>query len=1073
MKKIALLLAFFAFGLNVVLAQTKEITGKVTSADDSGGMPGVSISVKGTSLGTITDMNGKYLLKVPADAKTLVFSFVGMTTQEEAIGNRSVINVQLKSEDIAVDEVMVVAYGTVKKSSFTGSATQINSEKIALRPLSNITNAIEGATAGVQVSSASGQPGSGQSIRIRGFGSVNASNDPLYIVDGVPFSGNMSNINPDDIETITVLKDAASSALYGNKAANGVVLITSKKGISGKSQFQVKLTQGFSERAIPEFDRVDAYQYYPLMWEAYRNQLYYVTTAKPTLDVANQTASGLVTGKNGIKEMVGYNILNVANNAIVGTDGKINPDAKILAGYENDLDWYDPIKRTGKRTDMNISAGGGTATNDFHASLGYTNEEGYMLNTGFKRISGRINVNTQPKKWIKTGLNISGTTSETDEASTGSSTGYVNPFYFARNIGPLYPVYAHNPTSGDFILDANGEKIYDLGNLSQYSLPSRPAGASVGRHVVAETLLNLRNAERNSLGGKTYFDLMFLNGFKFTANFSLDLGNYRFNSFDNKIVGDGSPAGRAAKTNSITTDVTYNQLLTYTKSIGKHSFDALVGHESYENKYQYLYGFRQGLVVEGNVELINFTTTNDLTSYVNNYHSEGYLSRFNYNYDNKYFASASFRRDGSSRFFTDVRWGNFWSVGGGWRIDREAFISGIEGIDLLKLRGSYGQVGNDAGISNYAWQALYGLDNNNAYEPGALQSTLKSEDLVWEQNANFDIALEFGLYNRIRGTFEFFNRQSSNLLFSVPKPLSSGITNRDENVGTLFNRGFELDLSVDVVKTKALTWTIDLSGTTFKNEFTKLPQNEIISGTKKLMVGHSLYDYWLREWIGVDPVDGRALYRANSSTYASDLGTLATNPTSTVIKDNYRISGADTLTINANKAKYHYAGSAIPKFYGSVSNNLNYKNFNLSFMLTYQIGGKVYDATYASLMDPGNYGSALHVDILNRWQKEGDIATVPRMDGNATVRSYASAASDRWLIDASYLNIRSVTFGYTIPSRIMEKIDLSNCKIFASGENLFLFSARKGTSVQQSFTGVTSNDYIPSRVITFGVNFTF
>lgn len=1071
MKKIALLLAFFVIGLNVLIAQTKEISGKVTSADDSGGMPGVSISVKGTSLGTITDLDGKYLIKVPADAKTLVFSFVGMTTQEVAIGNQSVVNVQLKSDNIAVDEVMVVAYGTVKKSSFTGSATQIGREKLENRPISNITKAIEGATSGVQVNSGSGQPGSGQSIRIRGFGSVNASNDPLYIVDGVAFSGNISNLNPDDIESLTILKDAASSALYGNKAANGVVVIKTKKGTSGKNQFEVKLTQGFSERAVPEYDRVDAYQYYPLMWEAYRNQLYYVASNAPTMEVANQTASGLVAGKNGIKEMVGYNILNVANNAIVGTDGLLNPSAQVLEGYKNDLDWYDPIRRVGKRTDLNLSSSGGTEKSDFYASLGYTNEEGYMINSGFKRISGRINVNLQPKKWFKTGLNISGATSKTDETDTGSSTGYVNPFFFARNMGPIYPVYTHNPATGDLILDQSNNKIYDLGNMSQYGLPSRAPGASVGRHVVAETLLNMRNAERNTVGGKTYFDIMFLNGFKFTTNFSIDLYNYRFNRFDNQIVGDGAPAGRAGKQSDLTTDITLNQLLTYEKKINEHSFDVLIGHESYEYEYKYLYGFRQGLAVEGNAELINFTTTNELNSYVNKYRSEGYLSRINYSYADKYFFSGSFRRDGSSKFFKDVRWGNFWSVGGSWRLDKENFISGIKAIDILKLRTSFGQVGNDSGISLFAWQALYSLNNNNANEPGVLQSTLLSDKLVWEQNANFDVALEFGLFERVRGTLEFFNRQSSNLLFSVPKPLSSGIIGRDENIGTLYNRGIEVDLSVDAVKGKDFKWTIDANATTFKNEFTKLPQKEIISGTKKLMVGHSLYDYWLREWKGVDPADGRALYRADKASYATDKAAFDANPASTGIKD-YRIVGTDTLTINSNKAKYHYADSAIPKLFGSVTNNFSYKNFELSLMLTYQIGGKVYDSNYASLMDPGNYGGALHVDILNRWQKAGDVTDTPRMDGNSTIRSYSSAASDRWLIDASYLNVRSLSLSYTMPSEFMKRIDLNSCKFFVSGENLYLFSARKGMTVQQSFTGVTSNDYVPSRIITFGVNFT-
>lgn len=1072
MKKFLLTLCCIGLlAIQVLQAQVRQVSGTITEAGNNQPIPGATVVVKGTSVGTVTGVDGKYRLDVPQNAKTLVFSFVGMKSAEMAVSG-SVLNVALEPDVIGIEEVIAVAYGTAKKGSFTGAATQIGSEKIAARPVTNISKAIEGAMSGVQVSSGTGQPGSGQSIRIRGFGSVNASNDPLYIVDGVPFSGNISNINSDDIETISILKDAASSALYGNKAANGVVLITTKKGAAGRSTFNIKLTQGFSERAIPEYDRVDAFDYYPLMWEAYRNQLYYVTSNKPTLEVANQRASGLVSGVNGIKYMLGYNIFNVPDNAIVGVDGKINPDASILPGYTDDLDWYKPIKRTGKRSDFNVSYGGGTKESDYFASLGYTNEEGFMIGSDFERITARINVNVQPEKWLKTGLNLSGTNSESNETDTGSSTGYVNPFFFARNIGPIYPVYAHNPTTGDYLLDANGDKIYDLGNLSQYSIPARPAGASVGRHVVAETLLNVRNAERSQLDGKTYVDISFLNGFKFTANFATSLYNYRYNRFDNKIVGDGSPAGRGGKNSELTTTNTFNQLLTYNKSVGRHAFDALLAHESYAYKYKYLYGFRQGLVVDGNIELINFTTTNELTSYTSEYHSEGYFSRVNYNFDNKYFASASFRRDGSSKFFKDVRWGNFWSVSAAWRLDKESFIQSLPFVDLLKIRTSYGQVGNDSGISNYAWQALYGLDYNNAYEAGALQNSLKSEELVWEQNANFDVALEFGLLKRIRGTVEFFHRQSSNLLFAVPKPLSSGITSRDENVGTLYNRGIEADISVDIIKSNKFNWTLSAYATAFKNEFTKLPQAEIISGTKKLMVGHSLYDYWLREWKGVNPDDGRALYRANPTNYATDKAAFDANPTSTGILD-YKIAGTDTLTFNTNKANYHYAGSAIPDLFGSVTNEFSYGNFDLQVMLTYQLGGQVYDGTYASLMDPGNYGNAIHTDMLKRWQKEGDITDVPRMDGNSTNRTYFSAASDRWLTDASYLNIKSVTLSYNIPTSLMKKIDMSNCRLFASGENLWLFSARKGMSVQQSFDGVTSNTYTPTRIISFGLNLTF
>ncbi len=390
----------------------------------------------------------------------------------------------------------------------------------------------------------------------------------------------------------------------------------------------------------------------------------------------------------------------------MGVDGKLNPNAKIKSGYEGDLNWFNPLTRTGKRSDLNTSYSGGTENSDFFASVGYTTEDGYVIGSDFNRISGRVNANIQPKKWIKSGLNVSATTSESNETNVGSSTGYVNPFFFARNIGPIYPVYAHDPATGDYLKDGVGEKIYDLGNLTQFGLPSRPAGASVGRHVVAETMLNNNFAERNEINGKTYVDIMFLHGFKFTANFATTLYNYRWNSYENKIVGDGSPAGRASKESNVTRTNTFNQLLSYERKMGRHAFDVLVGHESYQYQYKYFRGFRQGQVMDGNYELINFTTTNDLTSYMTDYRSEGYLSRLNYNYDEKYLVSASYRRDGSSKFYKNVRWGDFWSVGAAWRIDREPFMQSMPFVDFLKLRASYGEVGNDSGIGNYAWQAL-------------------------------------------------------------------------------------------------------------------------------------------------------------------------------------------------------------------------------------------------------------------------------------------------------------------------------------------------------------------------------
>ncbi len=1062
MKKISLLLAFLCFiGLQVVLSQTRDISGTVNSAEDGNSIPGASVVVKGSTIGTITDMEGKFTLKAPITAKALVVTFVGLTSAEVPLTDKNNYSIKLTSQTVDVDEVVVVAYGTAKKGSITGSAASISAAKLANRPLTNISKSIEGSMPGVQVTTGNGQPGSTPEIRIRGFGSINASNDPLYVVDGTPYTLSISNLNMDDVESVSVLKDASSTALYGSRAANGVILITTKKGKSAKDKVQFKVSQGISERGLPEYERVNAFQYYPLMWDYYRNGMVNRTSSPMTSAAASQQASGLTTGQPGIKDKLGYNPFNVASNAIVSADGVMNPAAKLLWG--DDLDWASPLQRIGKRGDYSMGLSGGTEKTQYYLSLGYLNDQGFLIKSDFERFTGRVSVDSKIKDWLKTGLSISGNMTKSNYANDESSTGFVNPFFFSRNLAPIYPVYAHDQSTGAFILDGNGNKIYDYGNSNVAGLPQR-AGYP-GRHIVAETELNNRLFKRNVISARTYAEVHILKELKLSTNVGVDVSSYNASGFENKFVGDGAPAGRSSRTNSLTTTLNFNQLLNYSKSFGNHNVDAMIGHESYKYTYNYFYGFRQGLIVDGNDELVNFTTTNDLTSYTNNDRIESYISRLNYNYNEKYFASASFRRDGSSRFSPDGRWGNFFGLGAAWRLDQEDFIKPMTFIDLLKFRTSYGETGNNE-VGLYAWQALYGIQNNSA-ESGFLQSTFANTNLTWEKNASFDLALEFGLFKRITGSIEFYNRQSSNLLFSVPQPLSSGVESVMKNIGTMYNRGIEAQLGVDILNFKDFKWNMTVNASTFKNKVTKLPQAEIITGTKKLMVGHSMYDFWLREWTGVDPADGYSLYRANPVSYAADKAAFDLNPASAGIKD-YRINGADTLTMNANKAKYHYSNSSIPKVYGSVSNTFSYKGLELTVMCTYQIGGKIYETNYASLMSPG-YGSGLHVDALNRWQKAGDVTTIPRLDEAWT--AHINAGSDRWLIDASYFNLRQISLAYNIPEKIAAKAFIANARVFFSGENLWLGNSLKGMNNQQNFSGTVSNVYVPARTFTLGVNF--
>jgi TonB-linked SusC/RagA family outer membrane protein len=1038
MRKILLMMTVLVLITTQALSQTRPVSGKVVGPN-SEPLPNASVTIKGTSIGTTTKIDGTFSLQAPADA-TLIITSVGFVDTEVSLANAAVIKLQSAGQDLS--EVLVVAYGTAKKSTFTGTTAQIGAKEIENRPLVNINNALTGVAPGIQTTGGDGQPGGGPEIRIRGFGSINASNDPLYVVDGVPYDASIANLNVNDIETISVLKDAASSALYGSRAANGVIMITTKKGKRNSTRFQLGVTQGISNRGLPEYDRVSAFQYYPLMWEAYRNSLAYSGTT-PIGD-ASQEAT------DEIKDELGYNPFNVADNAIVDVNGNINPAAQLR--WADDLDWNDELVRLGSRQDYSMTLSGGAQKTDYFLSLGYTNERGFVIRSDYRRITGRLNINSQPTSWFRTGVNVAGTITRSNQASDGGSTSFVNPFFGTRTIASIYPVYTHDPVTGEYLVDGTGQRYYDLG-------ADRPVYN--GRHPIAETKLNENDFKRNILSARAYGEVIFTPWLKFTTNISTDITDNLNATYENKLVGDGAPGGRARRQATKTTSYTFNQLLNFNKKFGKHSVEVLAGHENYDYTYNFLDGFRSGQIVDGVSELANFTTTSTLNSYVDRATIESWLSRINYSFNEKYLLSGSYRRDGNSRFSDKVRWGNFWSVGAGWRIDQENFMNSVDWVNQLKLRGSYGTVGNDNGIGLFPFRALYNLANN-AGEPGFLQSSLENAELSWEINKQFDVGVDFGLFsNRLTGTVEYFRRQSDNLLFEVPLPISTGILDIWKNVGSMFNRGIELQLGGDVVRGKDFTWNVNVNWTKFTNEVTKLPegQSEIISGTKKLMVGKSIYDYWLREWYGVDPSDGSGLYRMDVYSAAN---------TRVISKSG---GGVDSVSTTSNNGRYHYNGSAIPDFYGGITNTFRYRSFELSILINYQVGGKIYDATYASLMHPGTYGTALHVDALNRWRNPGEISDIPRMD-NAQVGIY-NAQSDRWLVDASYLNIRAVNFIYQLPKRLLEKMQAQGGRFFISAENLALISARKGMNVAQSFTGVTSNTYTPARILSAGINVTF
>jgi TonB-linked SusC/RagA family outer membrane protein len=1036
-------------GFSSLAVAQRTITGIVT---DAAGEPliGANVIAKEVpTLGTATDIDGSFSLQISANVATLLVSYTGYVSVEVPVTTANNYNIVL-SEGNILQEVVVTTFGSTTRERFTGSAASISADKIGIRPITNVGQVLIGAAAGIQSTFGSGQPGSTPTIRIRGFGSVSSSNDPLYVVDGVPYTAAIANLQPDDIENVTILKDAASTSLYGSRAANGVVMITTKKGVKGKSAINVKYTRGYSERSVPEYDRIGPADYYPLMWEAYRNNLMTRASNPLTPEAASIQASKDIVG------LVAYNVYNVPGADLVRTDGTLNPSAQLLYKPE-DLDWEKPLIREGARNEVNLNYSGANDNNNYFASFSYTDDKGFLIRSDFERYTARLNFNAQLSSWLKAGTNLNFTHSESEIADAGGNTSFVNPFFFSRGMGPIYPVYAYDPANPGSFLLVDGKKIYDYGNLSALGLPNRPQYG--GRHAIAETELNTNDFKRNVVGARAYADVSFLKDFKFTVNLGVDYTNRFDNVYGNPFIGDAAPAGRAFATYTNNFAVNVGQLLNYVKQFGKHGVNILIGHESFKYNTNVLDGGRSQLVVEGNPNLVNYTTTTSLTSYTDNRSIEGYFSRLNYDYEEKYFLSLSARSDGSSRFYKDSRWGLFYSAGVSWLLSREPFIKDISWIDNIKLRASYGETGNEDINTYYAWQILYGLGWNNAGEGGILQSrTVGNDKLKWETNASYDVGFEFGIFNnRISGTFDYFNRQSSNLLFEVPLPLSTGLLSQWQNIGTMYNRGVELELNIEPVRTKGFTWVISANIAKLTNKITKMPESnkEIISGTKKLSEGHGLYDYWLRQWRGVRPETGEALYVAN-----------VWNATNSFVNEK-----GDTLTTNINNARFGYNKSSIPDFSGGLANSFSFKGLTLSALMVYQIGGYVYDGAYATLMGSGGYGSSKHPDRLKRWQKAGDITNVPRMDAGRTTDF--DGASDRWLTDGTSLSIRSVSLAYDLPVNFAKRMKLSAAQIILSGENLAIFTNRKGMNPQSAFSGVTSNEYSYSRTFAGGISITF
>lgn len=1066
------------------LAQS-TVSGTVFSSEDDSPIIGASIKIQGSKMGAATDIDGKFRLENVKKGATLVVTYIGMQTKTVKAGEN--MKIYMTSDSKSLDEVVVqVAYGAAKKSTLTGAVTQVDSKQIEVRPVSSVTSALEGTTSGVQINSTYGQPGEEPSIRIRGFGTVNGSATPLYVLDGVPFGGNISDLNSNDIESITVLKDAASCALYGNRASNGVILITTKRGKGEKMAFNLKVNQGTYSRGIKEYKMLNAKEFMETSWLNLRNSR---ISAGDDQATANAYAS-----KNLINDELYLNIYNKADDQLFDANGKLVSDAQILDGYADDLDWYDNAIRDGYRQEYNFSGSQASAKSDYYFSVGYLNEKGYVTNSDFDRLTGRAAMNFRPKKWFNTGFTISGSHQKTNFTNGNGSASYTNAFMFCRNIAPIYPVHLHN-ADGTYQLDSFGNKQYDSGSYTdENGNPVLTRNQYQDRHVIWENELNENKSFRNTIQSSAYMDLKFLNDFTFTVKGELNVRNNENRTYNSALIGDGKGNnGRTSRSIYRYKNYTFQQQLNWNHTFGNHTVGVLLGHENYSYFYDYTYIYKTNQTFAGQDNLDNFTNLTNGSGYSNRYRTESYLGRVRYDYQEKYNVEASFRRDGSSRFAKESRWGNFGSIGASWVVTKEDFMKPITWVNNLKLRADYGLVGNDAGAGYYSYMALY--DSKQNHNTGAYYlSQLANTKLKWETGASFGIGVDARLFNRWNISAEYFDKRNKDLLFNVYLPLSAGATSSSsaeatitENMGTISNRGFEINTDVDIFKNK--DWTVNLSANAsfIKNKIVELPEQDkdgIISGIYKIAEGKSRYEFFTYTYVGVDQMTGNSLYKANLENYhvtTADGQTVGNADGNDISKYVTQI-GNEYYVNNTSYALKEYHGSAIPKVYGSFASSVRYKDLSLSLMFTYSIGGKVYDAVYSSLMSTGTTPSNYHKDILKSWSEIPSGMTEDSQDRiwyggipqiNSSMTSTNNATSSRWLTDASYLVLKNINMSYSLPKAWVNALTLESIRLNLSCENAFTCTKRRGMNPQQSFNGYQYNYLVTPRVFTIGVDVKF
>lgn len=1070
MRKLALLLIACCMMVIQGWAQNRTVTGRVL--DEAGkGVANASVVVKGTKLGTTANSDGSFSLNLPLTAKTLVVTAVGSSSKEFTLTSNNSIVINLSASSSNLSEVVVVGYSSTTKEAFTGTAKVVSAERLDNKNISNVSQALAGEVAGVRVINTNGQPGSSATVRIRGIGSVNGNRSPLYVVDGVPYSGNINAINPADIADLTVLKDAAATSIYGSRGANGVIVITTKTGRGKKSFIEVDGKYGVNMSLLPRYSVIRSpEEFISLSWEALYNQGIATGSVAPG-NYANTrifSASG-IDPRNNIWNATGAALIDSTTRMVrPGVTRKYNPE-----------NWEDYAFQSSNRVEANIRMGGGDARTNYFTSFGYLKDEGYSINSDFRRLTARINLNHEVKSWLTTNMNLNYANSQTNNNGQGSSSNSV--FWFSDNIPSIYPL---------FLRDSAGNKVADPifgGFQYDYGATGRKFGSLT--NAIADATYNTSRANRHELNGNASITV------KFTKDLSLQnrLGAQYYNNTaytrNNKFYGSAaSQNGSIGQTRTELLNLNLLNLLRYAKRFGEHNVEVLAAHEATNFEQEISSASGYNLVDNYSLDLANAIVKNPTaSSYKNTNKLESYFAQLNYDYNRTYYLSATVRRDGSSRFIRDNKWGTFGSVGLGWEVTKMGFMKSLGVVDYLKLKTSYGIIADQEGLGYYPGYDRYDINNLNN-NPSFSFVTKGNPDLTWETSKMFQAGAEFRLGTFLTGSIDYYVKNTDNLIFDRRVGTSNGYALIQVNDGQLRNQGVEFDLTGHILKKQNFYLDLGINGEHFTNKLTRMPidpstgQQKVIDvqGNYGYGVGHSVYDFYVRNFAGVDPADGTSTWTVyyddanNSNTFNAGEQVLNLEQ---YYSDNPAKRGAlkTATTKNYAQATQYYIGkSSLPKLRGGINLTGGWKGIDIAVQVLYSFGGYAYDGAYAGLMNNGLIGgNNWHTDIRNRWQKAGDITDVPRLSNNYDAN--VNSASSRFIYKADYISLNNVRIGYTLPSSLLRKIrGVELLSFWVSGDNLLLGSFRNGFNPSTAENGGSDTyRYSPLSTITAGLRAKF